>query len=174
MRALSERKEGAANEHQAGPVIEQNTGLRDAWEYAAVELNTQWLAYWSRQSPTPEPTPETPTPGPQRAGSGHFPGGADVVRGQFIQGFLDAGGPTWALEHFLSVVIPCESGWQPGAVSPGGHLGLVQFAEESWLKVSTTADWATGLTDWSNPYHQGVNTAVWFSHTTPSSQWSCW
>jgi len=88
----------------------------------------------------------------------------------FKQGFRDAGGDEWTLTQFVSVIVPCESGWNPNAVSAGGHLGLAQFAPASWERVGSL----TGWTDWTNPYQQGWNAAIWVKMTASiAEQWSC-
>jgi hypothetical protein len=90
--------------------------------------------------------------------------GGGVDRDEFIRGYQEAGGAPALLDHFLNVVIPCESGWQ---VNPGGyHLGLAQFAPDSWA--------AAGGGDPFDAYQQGANTARWAKMTVPSEQWSCW
>lgn len=95
----------------------------------------------------------------------------DGPREQFAAGYTAAGGNDRWREHLLDVVIPCESGWDPLAVSPAGHLGLAQFAADSWQRA--------GGGDWRDPYTQGRNTAVWVALTIdrgadPRVQWSCW
>jgi hypothetical protein len=109
--------------------------------------------------------PPVPARDPVVSGAGR---GADVgdARSEFIRGYTDAAGDMQLLGHFLDVVIPCESRWDVGAVSAGGHLGLVQFAADSWAKA--------GGGDWRSAYQQGANTARWARMTTPSEQWSCW
>ena len=89
---------------------------------------------------------------------------------EFRRGYLAAGVAGQWLDHFLSVVIPCESRWNTLAVSPGGHLGLVQFAPASWSTVARI----TGYQDWRRAFDQGFNAARWASMTTPSNQWACW
>lgn len=84
----------------------------------------------------------------------------------FRQGYMDAQGPSGLLEHFVHVVVPCESKWNVSAVSGGGHLGLAQFSASSWERA--------GGGDWRDPYQQGANVARWSNMTTPSEQWSCW
>ena len=74
------------------------------------------------------------------------------------------------MAHFMDVVIPCESNWHVDSVSAGGHLGLAQFAPDSWAKAASR----TGLWDWRDPYAQGANVAVWVSLTVPAEQWSCY
>lgn len=99
------------------------------------------------------------------------------VRSAFIAGYRDAGGNPVYLEHFLNVVIPCESGWQPSAVSSGGHLGLAQFSERSWA--------VSGGGDWRDAHQQGANVARWVALTIDAAspgereyvklqQWSTW
>ena len=107
----------------------------------------------------------SPTP----SGSG---GGADSAtsamgaRAAFLEGYRDGGGNLAWEAHFVNVVIPCESTWNPYAVSWWGHLGLAQFAPRSWTLA--------GGGDWTDPYQQGRNVAAWSSITEPWAQWSCW
>lgn len=126
-----------------------------------------------RSNDSPQPTVLLPREGlpdgltdAMRPESEAIADGEGWVEAEFRRGYLDAGGDLNLLRHFTSVVIPCESGWNPLAVSNGGHLGLVQFAAGSWR--------AAGGGDWRDPYQQGANTARWAAMTTPSEQWSCW
>src|SRR3990167_2434015 len=65
------------------------------------------------------PTSERAQPEPGRA--------AAETLDAFLQGYRDGdGNPSWE-DHFVNVVVPCESTWNPYAVSDGGHLGLAQF-----------------------------------------------
>jgi soluble lytic murein transglycosylase-like protein len=70
----------------------------------------------------------------------------------------------------VEAVVACESGWRTWVVSPGGHLGLAQFAPGTWA----TAARRSGLWDWQDAYSQGVNVAVLMSIAAPAGQWSCW
>lgn len=100
-------------------------------------------------------------------GRGAVPQAGGVgAREAFVRGYRDAGGDEVLLAYFVNVVIVCESGWDVGAVSAGGHLGLAQFAPDSWAKA--------GGGDPFDAYTQGRNVARWVRMTTPSEQWSCW
>ena len=97
-------------------------------------------------------------------------GQVDAAQGwiieRFILGYREADGADALLEHFLRVVIPCESRWNPLVVSEGGHMGLAQFHPDSWAKA--------GGGDPFDAYQQGANVARWAAMTDPASQWSCW
>lgn len=113
----------------------------------------------------PTPVPVATVRAPAATTAVEVPAVGDA-RSQFIAGYRDAGGPEALLSHFLEVVIACESTWRVDAVSPGGHLGLAQFAPDSWAKA--------GGGDWTDAYQQGANTARWVGLTNPADQWSCW
>lgn len=91
----------------------------------------------------------------------------------FLAGYdaFDRGNPAWWREHFVTVVIPCESSWRLDP--PGAYLGLAQFDPRTWAQAAEV----TGYTDWRDPYHQGVNVAYWASVVDPSGYggwWECW
>ncbi len=88
---------------------------------------------------------------------------------QFEAGWREGGGEAWLLEVMEDRVIPCESSWNPGIVSPDGYLGLLQFSPSTWFAAANR----TGLWDWADAYHQGYNGAVWASLTDPATQWGC-
>jgi hypothetical protein len=87
---------------------------------------------------------------------------------QFAAGYRQAGGPEQYLSHILYNVMPCESDYNPYAVSYGGpYYGLMQFSSYTWYSV--------GGGDWFNPYQQGYNTAMLVNSTDPTTQWPyCW
>lgn len=92
--------------------------------------------------------------------------GGPSTRSDWREGYRAASGnPEWE-ETFVGIVIPCESGWDHYAVSPGGHLGLGQFHPGTWESA--------GGGDWADPFTQGRNTAYWSSVAEPWQQWVCW
>jgi hypothetical protein len=105
-------------------------------------------------------------------GTGQPPaGGPPTIRDAFLAGYAAAGGPPELALHFVDVVIPCEDPrWDVADVSAAGHLGLLQFAPQSWDTVSGM----TGFYDWTSAWEQGYNGGVWASITDPATQWSCW
>lgn len=156
-----------------------------------------WIPYLPSPTPSPSPAPtptatpkpkpvatptptmesvvlQTPAPMPMLVRS---PSPSPVVRSdssvqqQFIDGYTAAGVAQQWLDHFLYVVVPCESGW---IVNPGGyHYGLCQFDPGTWNTVAGISDcW-----DYFSPYCQGFNAAIWSSMIDPGSTagWPwCW
>lgn len=96
-------------------------------------------------------------------------GTGEGVQAEFFRGYREAGGRA-EYEGHLAGVVNCESRWDRFAVSAGGHLGLAQFAADSWEKAASIS----GLYEWQSAYAQGYNVAVWISLTNPATQWSCW
>ena len=94
--------------------------------------------------------------------------GTGLILLAFVAGYQAGGGPSEPLDHFLYVVIPCESGWRLNP--PGYHRGLAQFAPDSWERVAAL----TGCWAYADAYCQGKNVGVWSQITTPSEQWGCW
>jgi hypothetical protein len=94
--------------------------------------------------------------------------GTGLILLAFVAGYQAGGGPPELLDHFLYVVIPCESGWRLDP--PGYHRGLAQFAPDSWERAAAL----TGCWAYADAYCQGLNVGVWSQITTPSEQWGCW
>ena len=93
------------------------------------------------------------------------------VERQFFAGYRDAGVGASKDEDHIWRVINCESTWNP--LEQGIHWGLAQFLPSTWWTVTSI----TGFTDWTNPYHQGYNMAVWSSLVSPGTTegWPwCW
>lgn len=99
-----------------------------------------------------------------RAGYG---GGQPNTLADFVRGYRDAGGrPAWE-ERFVSVVIPCESGWRLDPL--GFYLGLAQWHPDTWERA--------GGGDYRDPWQQGHNVAAWSNIVDPASTggWQgCW
>jgi len=92
---------------------------------------------------------------------GHVPAGIAPIRLAFIRGYRDGGGNSEWEEHFVNVVIPCESKWDVNVVnSMSGAKGIAQFIDSTWA--------AAGGGDWRDPYQQGRNVASWSSMVDPS------
>jgi len=68
----------------------------------------------------------------------------------FLQGYRDAGGPVYYEGHLVNDVIPCESTWNPWAISPVGDAGLLQFAAVTW---GWNARYPSA--PWQSAYEQG-------------------
>ena len=139
---------------------------REAWERAVGERLLQRDARReSRMLPVPTVSSEQPNMG-----------GAVDVRAAFIVGYRAGNGrPEW-LEAFLltiggsGVCQNGESGWNPHAVSPLGHKGLLQWADSTWATPAS----ATGHWDVWSPYDNGVNAAWMSNNDAPARHWSCW
>lgn len=123
--------------------------------------------------PKPTPTP-APMPGQQLDSMvplqpeqpEQAPITTDVQVG-FYAGWHDGGAP-YSDAHIYDVV-DCESTWR--TVTGGYYLGLGQFAPKTWVDAASI----TGLWDWTSPYHQGYNMAVWSTVSDPGQQWPvCW
>jgi len=92
----------------------------------------------------------------------------------FVAGYRDGGGnPAWE-EHFLNVVIPCESRWSWTPSEEAKHLSVAQFHPDSWRRAAAH----TGLADPAKLYDVGANVAWWSSHITSpggTGGWpACW
>jgi LysM repeat protein len=90
------------------------------------------------------------------------------IRDQFAAGYIAGGGPPQYLDRILTIVIPCESGYNLRAFNPAGPFyGLMQFLPQTWAN--------TGGGDWADAWQQGHNTGVLLLRSSPASQWpSCW
>jgi hypothetical protein len=108
---------------------------------------------------------------PERAPVHDVQQAPDVVS-EFTRGYRDGGGPPEYEEHFVSVVIPCESGWQLDPV--GYHAGLAQFAPSTWSKCAAANPGA----DYRSPWWQGYCVAWWVNQGVDpagTGGWaSCW
>lgn len=126
-----------------------------------------------------------------RPGSGYSDGlstagsAAVDVSSQFIRGYRDGDGDEALLDHFLAVVVPCESGWIPtnknvedDSEPAIGHRGLTAFSEATW-QAMMRAD-VPYLPYVYDPYWHGMAAArlVHYVEVTPGStfvgQWSTW
>ena len=92
---------------------------------------------------------------------------------QFREGYLAEGGtPAW-LEHFVNVVLPCESSYW-GAYYDNGYVSRAQFDRGSWARSVEH----TSLADPTDPFHVGVNVAYWsgvIDHPGTRNGWpTCW
>lgn len=127
--------------------------------------------------PTPSGTPDVVEPLPSPAlspvpaatVSSPDPPELTDVQAAFFRGYRDAGG-IYPEAHILAVM-QCEHGWQTD--SPGYYYGIAQFAPGTWENVSLK----TGRFDYSSPYDQGFNVAVWSQLVDPGSRagWPiCW
>ena len=100
-----------------------------------------------------------------------------LVSQSFTDGFQAGGGPPEFLEHFLTVVIPKESGWNPQADNGVGHRGLTQFSKATWDAMMPEYPYFDNVFD---PYLHGMAAArlVLYVLRTPGStfqgQWSTW
>ena len=90
------------------------------------------------------------------------------VQDQFASGYYSAGGPEHLLQHILSRVIPCESGYTVSAYNPTGpYYGLMQFSPSTWASA--------GGGDYYSAWQQGANTARLIQRSAPATQWPvCW
>ena len=90
------------------------------------------------------------------------------VQEQFAAGYRSAGGQESLLQHILSRVIPCESGYNVRAYNPSGpYYGLMQFLPATWNSA--------GGGDYYSAWQQGANTARLIQRAAPATQWPvCW
>lgn len=89
---------------------------------------------------------------------------------------MDAGGSPSLADYFAGPVITCESAHHnpnaepdPSIVAAAGYLGVLQYSPATWATVARL----TGFYDWTDPYAQGYNAAVWSRLTDPAAQWGC-
>ena len=87
-----------------------------------------------------------------------------LPRDHFRLGFTDAGGTPDMAEHFIHVILPCESaGNQPGGRidwTPGNkeYRSAAQFHPQSWKRVERETGRRLRFED---PYDVGTAVAVW-------------
>ena len=83
----------------------------------------------------------------------------ECSQADFARGYEDAGGPTALLDHFIHVVIPCESGWD---LDPSGaHVSAAQFSPDTWARARRTPD-----ADSTDPYEVGFAVGSWLRMIT--------
>lgn len=98
------------------------------------------------QAPKPVVPATTPTPAPKPVQATPAP---------------SSGGHNW------SALAQCESGGNPGAVSPGGmYHGLYQFSVPTWQSVG-----GTGLPSQASAAEQTKRAQMLAAQATPASQW---
>jgi soluble lytic murein transglycosylase-like protein len=81
---------------------------------------------------------------------------ADLIA-DFSAGYRAAGGPPDLLDHLITVVIPCESHWNPLDQSDAGQLGLLQFDPDTWRRAARAG------ADWRVSFEQGWAGATWIN-----------
>lgn len=81
------------------------------------------------------------------------PAGAAALMAAFLAGYAAGGGPPDLAAHFADIVIPCESGWDLDP--PGYHLGLAQFAPDTWARAARPG------ADYRDAWEQGFAVGNW-------------
>ncbi|MDQ3618926.1 MAG: transglycosylase family protein [Actinomycetota bacterium] len=82
----------------------------------------------------PEPTPKpTPTPEPVEVEEVAPETAPEAPAGGSVSDVIYAAAAEFGMDGgYLLSVASCESGLDPGAVSPAGYHGLFQFDEQTW------------------------------------------
>ena len=85
------------------------------------------------------------------------------ARGEFVAGFLGAGGSPDMARRFIWIILPCESAGQPpgGYIdwTPGGYFyTAAQIHPGNWGKIEAAAGRSLSFED---PYDVGVAAATW-------------